>query len=120
MEKMKNISFKLILLILYICSFTTVDAIAYDSDITHMYINEMAAKSNPDINDYLSKSLGITDGIDTFFEGKRVWKWISEGGKNEDDPFTRCFKHFHDPLEQDWDDAGLIYLVSIRENKQLE
>jgi hypothetical protein len=109
MEKMKNISLKLLLLMLYICSFSTDDAIAYDNDKTHMYINEMAAKSNPDINEYLSKSLGITDGINTFYDGKRVWEWISEGGKEEDEPDTRCFKHFHDPLEQNWDDAGLIF-----------
>ena len=37
---------------------------------------------------------------------KRIWEWVREGGKKEDEPlYARSLNHFHDPLKT-WDIAG--------------
>ena len=109
---MKFFSF-IIVLISFVGQLYSVDAIAYDNKITHRYINAMAVKNKAHIDSYLKTSLGMHDGIDTIVGIKPILEWIRDGGFEEDEPFSRCFKHFHNPLEQDWDDAGLIFLDDI-------
>ena len=106
---MKLCSF-IIVLISFVGHFYSGNANAYDNTITHRYINEMAAKNKSDIDYYLKTSFGMRDGIDTLIGTKPIWQWISAGGEKEDEPYWRCLRHFHDPLEENWDEAGLLSL----------
>ncbi len=80
---------------------------AYENKITHRYINEKAVKEISGVNKILRSSLRFDDGIREIIGEKKVWEWIRDGGKEEDEPPWRCFRHFHDPLKN-WDDAGLL------------
>jgi hypothetical protein len=35
-----------------------------------------------------------------FIGDKEIWRWIRDGGKEEDEPEWRCLRHFHDPLSK--------------------
>ena len=85
---------------------------AYDNEHTHPYINEKAVKEHSQVDTILKESVGLKDGIYTFYLDKEIWKWIRDGGKEEDEPEWRCFRHFHDPLNEssNWDAAGLLSL----------
>ncbi|BBO73021.1 hypothetical protein DSCW_04380 [Desulfosarcina widdelii] len=98
-----------VLLLLYSLIFNQ-GSEAYDNEYTHPYINEKAVKENPKVNTILKESVGLTEGIETKFCGKEIWEWIRDGGIQEDEPEWRCFRHFHDPLNASWDDAGLLSL----------
>jgi Tol biopolymer transport system component len=83
---------------------------AYDNVYTHPYINEKAVKEHLKVNTILKETVGLNDGIYTKFGDKRIWELIRDGGIQEDEPEWRCFRHFHDPLNASWDDAGLLSL----------
>jgi hypothetical protein len=51
--------------------------------------------------------LALVRGIYEKIGEKRIWQWIRDGGKEEDEPEWRCPMHFHDPLSTNWDIAGL-------------
>ena len=57
-------------------------------------------------DDFLRNDLALGAGIEERFGGETVWQWIRDGGEHEDDPDSRSFRHFHDPLRP-WNDAGL-------------
>jgi hypothetical protein len=80
---------------------------AYDNDITHRFINERAVKEKSVIDRILTTSLGFKDGLFNKIDQKEIWKWIRDGGYEEDEPEWRCLRHFHDPLKS-WDEAGLL------------
>ena len=103
---MKYLFYMIVMVLVQICS--AFHAIAYDNKLTHRYINEMAVKDNVKINNHLKTVLGMNDGIDTIIGKKTILEWISDGGEKEDEPNERCLAHFHDPLMQDWDRAGLF------------
>jgi hypothetical protein len=83
---------------------------AYDNVYTHPYINEKAVKEHSKVNTILKESVGLNEGIDAIYLDKEIWRWIRDGGKEEDEPEWRCLRHFHDPLNVSWDDAGLLSL----------
>lgn len=83
---------------------------AYDGDTIHREINENATRQSA-LNNFLGDYLGFPDGIDNPIGPLRVWEWIREGGRTEDE-FTRPVNHFHDPLSESWEDAGLPLEVS--------
>ena len=83
------------------------NSIAYDNTFTHRYINEQVVKERTLVDIVLKNSLGFDKGIYTKIDGKEIWKWIRDGGFEEDEPNWRCLRHFHDPLKN-WSDAGLF------------
>lgn len=81
----------------------TRDALAYGVS-THKILNEKATiQSN--LDNFLKVSLGMSDGIETFFNGRKARVWMKEAGAFEDDDW-RFLNHFHNPL-QPWSQAGL-------------
>ncbi len=76
---------------------------------THEELNEVIASTSINgfsLKDYLIKNLGFAGGLDESINKKKILKWITDGGKQEDEPmYTRSFNHFHDPLKT-WDIAG--------------
>ncbi|MEW6521347.1 MAG: hypothetical protein AB1461_18250 [Thermodesulfobacteriota bacterium] len=83
---------------------------AYDGNTIHRKINENAVDQSA-LNDFLGNYLGFSDGVNRVIGTKEVWEWIREGGRTEDE-FTRPVNHFHDPLSESWEDAGLPLEVS--------
>ena len=80
---------------------------------THKQLNEHIANTTINgfsLTSYLIDQVGYKKGIEEVFsDGKktmRVWEWIRDGGRYEDEPYyTRSFNHYHDPL-QPWYIAG--------------
>ena len=86
---------------------------------THKRLNEEAVNTSVLVTEnYLNSQLGFSKGIKEEISGesdtKTVEKWIRDGGKTEDKPI-RFKNHFHNPLEEDWNKAGLwrIFKSSI-------
>jgi hypothetical protein len=92
---------------------------------SHRTINELAASGSEIFNPHLKDALGITAGLDAKMKNSRgversIVGWIGEGGAAEDRLFfggwlgeklggvTRSLNHFHQPLRDPWDQAGLI------------
>jgi hypothetical protein len=76
---------------------------------THEAINEYIAENiinEFSLDQYIKNQLGFQEGWKEVFNNKRVSQWLGYGGKKEDEPVWRSFRHFHDPLES-WDNAGL-------------
>lgn len=76
---------------------------------THEVINEYIAEHLIDgfsFDQYLKEQLGFQEGWKEVFNNKRVSQWLGYGGRTEDEPLYRSFRHFHNPLES-WDKAGL-------------
>jgi hypothetical protein len=70
---------------------------------SHKAINEYIARNTLNgfsLDSYLKDQLGIQEGIEETFNHNKVWKWMGEGGKKEDEPFTRSANHFHNPLTE--------------------
>lgn len=80
---------------------------------THSAINKYIAQSTFSIpngtptgftlDDYLKKQLGMNDGKDTFFNSKKVFDIIGDGGVYEDKPYWSCpylrsKNHYLNPL----------------------
>ncbi len=87
---------------------------AWDNDITHRDLSEIAArKSVLGTQDYL-KNIGFSKGLDEKVNGKEVFKWIRDGTFLEDQSdwgfpllgTTRSVNHFHNPTKP-WAQAGL-------------
>lgn len=89
--------------------FSQQNSTAYDNTYTHKYINEKAVGKS-DLDAVLTTSLDFNDGIREWIGKKQIWQWISDGGEEEDQPEWRCLRHFHDPLNASWDNAGLLSL----------
>ncbi len=67
---------------------------------THMSINEYIAQNTLNsfsLDNYLKTQLGMTNGYNTFFDNKEIFKWLRDGGASED-VFIRFLNHFHNPL----------------------
>jgi hypothetical protein len=85
-------------------------AFAYDDNFVHPEINEHASLQSS-LDNYFKDNLGYSDGIKTIFNNREVFRWLRQGGTDED-YLTRLLRHFHDPLEP-WADAGILELDSI-------
>ncbi len=76
---------------------------------THEILNEYIAKNTINgfsLDNYLVNQLEIKGGSGEEINGYKIFKWISLGGKAEDEPYyTRSLNHFHDPLKP-WSSAG--------------
>jgi len=83
---------------------------AFDNNKVHRSINENAAQQS-ELYQYVHDIIGFDNGLDTYFEGKKIIEHLKDGGTTED-RFTRPFKHFHDPLEP-WEKAGLSWAPGL-------
>ncbi len=107
---------KFIPLFLFVSIVLTIDIVyAFDNKKVHREINLNAVLQSGLVADpenyedpvsYLVRDLGMLNGLNEKFNDQQIWKWLQQGGKDEDDPWSRSFRHFHDPLK-DWDNAGL-------------
>jgi len=65
------------------------------------------------VDEFLRKELSLADGVSSAFPGvtvrapRRVEQLIGDGALAEDSPPWRSLNHFHNPLIDPWDDAGL-------------
>ena len=82
---------------------------------SHRYINQVASKSSPTLDNYLMDTLGFLSGLDTTVKNSRgvsqaIIDWIGRGGEAEDQWWfrnwvgellggvTRSCRHYHQPL----------------------
>lgn len=104
-------------LLAFLLSFgTTLPLGAYDRP-THTDIAQRAARSDvSSLDGVLKDELGSPDGIAARFPrpsrlaAAPVAELIGDGADFEDDPFFRSLRHFHNPLVEPWDRAGLFGL----------
>ncbi|MBP1715451.1 MAG: hypothetical protein H6Q42_3654, partial [Deltaproteobacteria bacterium] len=97
--------------------------------ISHMDLNQKIAELTIDgfsLGSHLKNKLNFKNGIEEVLTGsfgsdgksirQPVWWWLREGGKTEDEPdglavtiggSGRSNNHFHNPLQADWEEAGL-------------
>jgi hypothetical protein len=93
--------------------------VAYGLDKpTHYALNEDIAKRTINgfsLDDYIRNQLGFPNGINEEIRGKKIYKWLGDGGQKEDEPDGliqtvlnrgRSNNHFHNPLLT-WNTAGL-------------
>jgi len=106
---------------LFICqaiaAFLVLPSYAFEKP-THQAINEYVAKNlihDFSLNEYLMDQMGFKAGIaeslhhqviKLYGQDPPVWWLLAYGGRKEDEPVTRAFNHFHNPLKM-WDRAGL-------------
>jgi hypothetical protein len=110
MRKLKSV----LILLMFIHFFSDNILYAWDDDITHPDLSDIAArKSVLGVQDYL-KNIGFSKGLDEKVNGKELFKWVRDGAKLEDKSdwgfpvlgTTRSVNHFHNPLKP-WPQAGL-------------
>ena len=83
------------------------------NEATHGALNDKIVSGRYNdfsLDEYLKVKLGIEEGVEVLFNGKDVRKLFEEGGINEDRagiPYFRSLNHFHDPLVDNWLDAGI-------------
>jgi hypothetical protein len=78
---------------------------------THTEISVRAARSST-LDSVLKGRFGEVFGIATPLGPHDVQGWVGYGGEAEDEPSTRCFHHFHDPLKAWGIDAGILDYTS--------
>jgi hypothetical protein len=101
-----------------LCFCCNSDGFCY-SEVVHEEMNGYVARNEVQgfsLHRYLSENIGLEDGVNEILSNEivsideivrqRLWQWVREGGRREDDPLMRSFRHFHDPLKP-WDQAGL-------------
>lgn len=89
-----------IILLLFINNITY----AYDTNKVHPAMNYNIAIKSEQLKRTIY-DLDMKDGVSTLIKDKRIFEWLEDGGKKEDDA-PRWVKHFHDPTKS-WDRAGL-------------
>jgi hypothetical protein len=111
---MKKIGICIVMGLLLLCFF----AYGFEKP-THMEINrDTATRSFNEfsLDSYLISQLGLSKGVTEEFNRKQIIEWLGEGGKAEDEPEdisrqitgrARNKNHFHNPLAQTWETAGL-------------
>src|SRR5688572_15548502 len=86
---------------------------AYDPDTHRELAVRSASARSSTLDQRLKVELGFADGIATAFPGttepgrRAVDLLIGDGALSEDIPSLRSLNHFHNPLIDPWDDAGL-------------
>ena len=103
--RMDLLAWLFITFFLHFCC-TPVFVYAYDNKTVHRTINEKAGESST-LGEYLKTGLGYSDGVEEEFVGKKAWRWLSDGGYEEDEPAPNVRFHFHDPLKE-WGSAGIF------------
>lgn len=99
---MKKVLFQIVVMVSCV---TLVNALDVKN---HKILNEHIASQNFSqinfsLDSYLKNNLNFRDGSKDIVYFKKIFKWISEGGKLEDLPenalpYARSINHFHDPL----------------------
>ncbi len=76
---------------------------------THKAINKRLSQDTF-LDDYLRKQLGISSGKDSFFNNRKFFDLISDGGA-EEDAGSRSLNHFHNPLTEkgSWGGSSCIW-----------
>jgi hypothetical protein len=88
-------------------------AIAYDGETHAQLAVKSASREVSSIDRVLKFELGLSGGVTTTFRGvarpglRRVDDLIGDGALSEDTPSFRSLNHFHNPLIDPWDAAGL-------------
>jgi len=88
-------------------------AIAYEAETHAQLAIKSASRGVSSIDRVLTFELGLSGGVTTTFRGvarpglRRVDELIGDGALSEDIPSFRSLNHFHNPLIDPWDDAGL-------------
>ena len=108
-SEMKQLKLKVLVFLVLSIIFSHQNCEAYDNKYTHRYINEKAVGKS-ELDTFLKFHFGFNVGINERIGEKRAWQWIRDGGQEEDEPEWRCLRHFHDPLNASWDNAGLLSL----------
>jgi hypothetical protein len=86
---------------------------AYDPDTHRELAVRSASARSSTLDQRLKVELGFSDGVATAFPGttepgrRAVDLLIGDGALSEDIPSLRSLNHFHNPLIDPWDDAGL-------------
>lgn len=93
MVKVKSILNSLFIVIIAFSFSSRVMALAPD---THSAINKYITQREY-LDDYLKNQLGIPDGKDTFFNNKKVFDLVANGGA-EEDAGIRSMNHFLNPI----------------------
>ena len=105
-------------LFLLCCSFLPgSNALALNED-THRDIQKFIGSRKIAINgflldSYLKDQMGFPDGKKEKIFKKTIFKWLGQGGREEDKPpwtipYIRSSNHFHNPLEPDLDGRGEV------------
>ncbi len=105
-NQMKKVYGTIIVIMTIIFSLSAV-GIALEVE-THRAINGRIADKNYSINgfylhQYLQNQLGIQNGLEEYFNNKKVFDIIADGGVSEDN-FLRYLNHFYNPLNN----SGLL------------
>ncbi|UCG79071.1 MAG: hypothetical protein JSV21_04385 [Nitrospirota bacterium] len=98
---------KKLIVAIIIVMFIQYNALAYDSDNVHQEINKNIVLAASALNGFLQKlgyERGARDELN-INHSKKIFEYFMDGGMKEDNPLTRAFNHFHDPL-QVWNRAG--------------
>ena len=88
-------------------------AIAYEAETHAQLAVKSTSREVSSIDRVLKFELGLSGGVTTTFRGvarpgvRRVDELIGDGALSEDIPSFRSLNHFHNPLIDPWDDAGL-------------
>lgn len=81
--------------------------LSYALDVlTHQTVNTYIVNKTINgfsVDDFLRNSLEFTEGKEAEINGKKVYKWFSDGGRFEDKPpwtlpYVRSSNHFHNPI----------------------
>lgn len=94
---------------LFVSSLVIADAApplyAYDA-VTHGELAVSAAIVSS-VEQTMRDALGLRDGLRTPFSKTLARDWVRAGATLEDEPPLRPFHHFHNPLVEPWEAAGL-------------
>ncbi len=97
---------KLLIMVLFIVCWQS-DILALETQSHQMmnaYISNVTTPEGFNLDSYLKKNLGISNGINEVVAGNlRIWHWLRDGGLYEDVPvwylqYVRSVNHFYDPI----------------------
>ena len=77
--------------------------LAYEIE-SHARISEEATQRSS-VDKVLKQSLGMAAGVNQSVSRKRLIDWVQDGSRRADS-WTFFFNHFHNPLIEDWSQAG--------------
>ena len=88
---------------------------AYDDSITHLDLSDNAVEYSS-LDQYTKGKLNLKDGIGTKLfinsQPKTIKEWIKFGSTKEDKEPCRRSNHFHNPINENWQYAGMDELPS--------
>ncbi|MBI5695882.1 MAG: hypothetical protein HZC51_09130 [Nitrospirae bacterium] len=78
---------------------------------THQAVNDFILMNTPSLGTTLN-NYNLPNGLDTTINGKKISKYIVDGGASEDNPL-RYANHYHNPIKS-WDKSGYLNLPGQR------